>query len=72
MAYPISPKYMIVLFPNEVLGGAMRIVNNFGKVPCDKTDIIKFYNSLQLRNSYRQIYARRKDELNYLKALRLE
>lgn len=67
LAYPISPKYMIVIFPNEYLGGALKIVNNFGRIPCENTDVIEAYNVRQILNASRQVYSSDKTVLNYLK-----
>ena len=67
LAYPICPKYMLVLFPNDFLLGSLRMNYHLGRIECNQNDVIEFYNSLQYRISNRQIYARREEELNLLK-----
>ena len=51
LAYPISPKYMIVIFPNEYLAGALRLVNNFCRIPCVRFGIAALASSFCLNEN---------------------
>lgn len=62
ISYPISPKYMIVIFPNEFLAVGLKLIYNFMRIPCYKSSLIEFYNKKQYDNSIRQVFARRKLE----------
>lgn len=63
IAYPITSKYMIVVFPNQYLFG--KIKENFSDKKLDiyEENVINSYNKLQFDNANKQVYGKNKQEI---------
>ena len=63
IAYPIHPRYMVVIFPNEYLLGGLKLFYEDSKIDVHEEKVVRFYNNLQFENCTRQIFASREEDL---------
>ena len=63
LAYPLTPKYMIVIFPNEFYFGGLKLLCDDSRIDVHEDEVIKFYNKLQFYNCTKQIFASKNEDL---------
>lgn len=63
LAYPLTPKYMIVIFPNDFYFGGLKLLYDNSRIEVHEEKVVKFYNKLQIDNCTKQIFAKRNEDL---------
>ncbi len=70
IAYPITPKYMIAIFPNQYLFGKIKEIFSDKRMEIYEEAVIHSYNKYQFLSSEKQFYGKNENEIkNLLKLL---